>query len=389
MRDLKIYLTIATLLLLGYIAVEYNKPQPVNWEPTLYYGDKIPFGTYIFHRQLTDIFPEATVTNTNKSIYDEFHNSNLQPGNYFIIAKTASLSKLDFDEMLKYIKAGNNVFISAIDWKGHLTDTLGLETGARYLQKNPKLNFTNPHLKRVVDYRFDKGIPDQYFSSFDTARATVIGKNSAGDYNLLGFKFGKGNLYVCANPQLFTNYNLLKPTGADYAAKALSYLPVKPNVYWDEYQNHDIPTEESPMRVFFSYPALQWAYYISLFGLVLFLIYEVKRRQRIIPIINPLKNATLDFVKVVGQVYYERRDNANIAAKKILYLLNYLRDRYYLKTNKLDGEFIEALAQKTGIDIVFARELINCINYLGVQQRVNDHELIILNQLIEKFYSQS
>jgi len=141
--------------------------------------------------------------------------------------------------------------------------------------------------------------------------------------------------------------------------------------------------------VFFSYPNLQWAYYICLFSLVLFIIYDIKRRQRIIPIIEPLQNSTLDFVNVVGQVYYEKRDNANIAAKKILYLLASLRDKYQLKTNKLDSEFVEALAQKTSIDATFARELVNHINYLGVQKRVADSELITLNQLIEKFHKQS
>lgn len=389
MKDFKIYVVCATLLLLLYIVVEYNKPQPMNWEPTLYYGDQIPFGTYILHHQLKDIFPGSTVTNTNSSVYNEFHNGGLLPGNYLIIAKAVSFSKLDFDEMLKYIKAGNNVFISTMEWNGHLADTLKIETRTDYLKKNPELNFTNSKIKQANNYKFDKGINSQYFSEFDTAKAIVIGKNAYGKSNLLSFKFGKGNLYVCANPLLFTNYNLLNPHGADYAAKALSYLPSKQNIYWDQYQNHDIPDDLSPMRMFFSYPNLQWAYYICLFSLVLFIIYDIKRRQRIIPIIEPLQNSTLDFVNVVGQVYYEKRDNANIAAKKILYLLASLRDKYQLKTNKLDSEFVEALAQKTSIDATFARELVNHINYLGVQKRVADSELITLNQLIEKFHKQS
>ena len=390
MRDFKVYIIVASLLLLGYLIVQFNKPEPQNWEQTLYYGDQIPFGTYIFHRQLKDIFPDATVTNTNRSVYDEFHNNKPLPGNYIIIAKSLSMSKTDLDEMLTYIKAGNNVFISALNWGSYLTDSLKIATQPAFFEKKALgLNFTAPQLKQDSDYKFKKGVSNAYFRSFDTAKATVIGKNSLGKSNLLRFRFGKGSLFVCANPLIFTNYNLLDPKGADYTAKALSYLPVKENIYWDQYQNHDILDEESPMRVFFSHPSLQWAYYISLFSLILFMIYEVKRRQRIIPIIEPLKNSTLDFVTVVGQVYYEKRDNANIAAKKILYLFSYWRDHFRLKTNKLDGEFVEALAQKTGIEIGFARDLVNHINYLGVQNRVTDGELITLNNLIEKFYKQS
>ncbi len=389
MKDFKIYIATATLLLVLYIVAEYHKPQPVNWQPTLYMGDKIPFGTYVLYNRLKDIFPEGNVINTNKSIYDGFHNSQLQAGNYLIITNSLSFTKIDFNELIKYIKAGNTVFISSFEWKGYLADSLKIESTTTYTEKKSFINFTGDQLKQAADYKFDKGIANQYFSQFDTAKATVIGKNRAGKSNLLSFKFGKGSLFLCASPKLFTNYSFLTPQGADYAAKALSYLPVKQNIYWDEYQNHDIADEESPMRVFFKNPNLQWAYYFSLFSLVLFIIYEVKRRQRIIPIIEPLKNSTVDFVNVVGQVYYERRDNANIAYKKILYLLGYIRDKYQLKTNKLDNEFINALSEKSGSDVGFIRQLTDHINYLGVQQRVTDHELIMLNQLIEKFYNQS
>jgi len=388
MKDFKIYIIAASLLLVLYVVIEYNKPKPVNWQATLYYDDKIPFGTYVFYHQLDDIFAGARVTNTNKSIYNLFTSERLS-GNYIIVAKSVNFTKVDFNELVKYIEAGHTVFITSFEWGGYLSNTLEIRTKTESDKEKTSLNFTNNLLKRTKDYRFDKNISDDYFSNFDTARATVISKNAAGNSTYLSFKFGQGKLLICANPLLFTNYSLLTPQGADYAAKALSYLPANQNIYWDEYQNHDIEDEKSPMRVFFNNPSLQWAYYLSLFTLLVFVLFEVKRRQRVIPVIEPLKNSTLDFVKVVGQVYYEKRDNTNIAYKKILYLLSYWREQYQLKTNKLDNEFIDALAHKTGLELIFARELVDYINYLTNQSRVTDHELIVLNQLIEKFNSQS
>ena len=166
-------------------------------------------------------------------------------------------------------------------------------------------------------------------------------------------------------------------------------MPGAKYIYWDQYQNGDIPEDISPLRVFFSNPSLQWAYYLSLFSMVVFILYEVKRRQRIIPVIEPLQNSTLEFVTVVGQVYYEKRNNANIAHKKVLFLLEQIRNHYRLKTNKLDHEFIDTLYKKTGIDSQLATNLVNAINYISVQQQVTDWELINLNKFIEKFYSQS
>ena len=388
MKDFKIITWVGAILLLAYLVAQYNKPVPVNWSPTLYYGDKIPFGTYILHDQLKTIYPGSIIKRTNAPVYNALHNTGAK-GNYFIIASTINLNKLDYKELIKFIKAGNNVFMTAFNWDGFLADTLQLNTQAEYKKNNTSLNFVNPQLKRPNLYSFQRDICSQYFSVFDTAHAVVISQNTLKHANYISFAFGKGHLYLCANPQLFTNYSLLTPQGADYAAKALSYLPVQQNIYWDQYQNKDIEVDRSPLRVIFSNDSLRWAYYIALITALIYVIYEVKRRQRIIPVIEPLQNNTLDFVNVVGQVYYERRDNGNIAHKKITYLLEYWRTKYYLKTTVLNMEFVNALAQKSGIDTDFAKRLINLINYIHVQPKVNDEELIELNQAIEKFYSQS
>ena len=335
------------------------------------------------------MFPGSKVTNTNATVYNALRDSNTRPGNYIIIAKTVNINKNDFEELIKYIKAGNSVFISCFNFDGFLADTLNLSLNYEKLKGNTILNFTSNQLNRFSGYTFKREIGNQYFNTFDTARAKVIGKNNQGHSTYLSCKFGKGSLFLCANPCIFTNYGVLSKGGDDYVAKALSFLPVTQNIYWDEFQNGDIPGDDSPIRVFFNHPALQWAYYLSLCGMVIFILFEAKRRQRIIPIIEPLKNSTVDFVNVVGQVYYEKRDNTNIAHKKILYLLEHLRETYQIKTNKLDNEFIEKLSTKLGIEPKLATEFVNYIRYLDNQQTIIDRELIELNQLIEQLYSQA
>jgi hypothetical protein len=389
MRDFKIYFSLATIALVIYLVSQFSKPSPVNWNQSLYYNDKIPYGTYIFYRQLDKVFPASQVTKTNQNFYDLTHSKSISNGNYLIIANYVDFSKYDYQKMVKYMQAGNSIFIAAGGWGGILADTLSIQTDNEAKQSHVGLNFTNSNLRQAKDYKFDRDITSEYFSNFDTAHAVSLGKNNLGHSNFLRFSYGKGALYLCSTPLLFTNYSLLSNRGADYAEKALSYLPVTNHIYWDEFENHDIMEDDSPFRVFFNHESLEWAFYITLIGLVFFIFYEKKRRQRIIPIIEPLKNATLGFVNVVGQVYYEQRDNKNMAQKKILYFLEYLRTKYYLKTNVLDAEFIERLSFKAGIEASFAREIVNQVNYIEVQVQVTDHELILLNQLIEQFYIKS
>ncbi len=388
MKDFKIYIVLASLLLTGYMVAEYNKPAPTNWKSTLYYNDKIPYGTYIFHHQLNRLFPAAGIVKTNRSLSDFFQDSTTKPGNYIIVSHTLSISRPDVKALIKFISAGNHVFISAFDWDGPLADTLQLETRYSNL-KSESFHFTNPALHPAVAYTFDHNLGGQYFSGFDTAHAVSLSRNQNKNTTYLRFSYGKGSLFAFANPHLLSNYSLLTPQGASYMGKVLSYLPPVGRIYWDEFQNHDIAEDESPMRVFFSYESLRRAYYISLVSLLVFVCFEIKRRQRIIPVIEPLKNATADFVSVIGRVYYEQRNNKNIASKKVSYLADFIRTKYQLRADFKDINFISTLTHKTGIPQALIDDLIMHIKYIDVQPKVTDHELITLNHLIEKFYAQA
>ena len=116
--------------------------------------------------------------------------------------------------------------------------------------------------------------------------------------------------------------------------------------------------------------------------------YEIKRRQRIIPVIERPKNSSVEFVNVVGRVYYQQRNNRDIAEKKITYLLEYIRNKYRLKTIDLNQEFREALINKSGANADLIDDILEQIKYLKAGQMVRDDQLIRLNKNIEEFYRQ-
>src|SRR5690606_28020185 len=130
----------------------------------------------------------------------------------------------------------------------------------------------------------------------------------------------KGSFYLSSVPGAFTNYYVLKPRQNRYAAQALSHLPVAP-VWWDEYQKQGPVGDSSVFRVLLCHDALTWAYYIALGALFLFVVFESKRTQRIIPVLEKPRNTTLEFVKVIGNLYYNHRDHRAIAEKKVNYFL--------------------------------------------------------------------
>ena len=391
MKDFKIYIIIASLLLTSYFIVEFNQPKPVVWTPTYLKNDKIPFGTYILYNRINDIFPGDSVKVFREPVYNVINDYQINSATYIIICEQINLNEYDINKLKGFIKKGNDVFISAQYYGDQFKKDLKLETDVNYGADSitDKIHFVNKHFEENKKYPLRKNQSDTYFSEIDTAHAISLAQNDSLKSIFIKYSFGKGNLYLNSNPQSFTNYSLINADGAEYVAKVLSYLKNNKVIIWDEYYTQGREGDESIMRVFFRSPPLKWAYYIALISLILFVIYEKKRRQRIIPVIEPLKNSTVDFVNVVGQVYYEQRNNLNIAEKKTLFFLEYLRSRYYLKTTNLDAEFAELLSHKTGVAFSLAQDLVGHLSLIGLQKQVTDHELIQLNQLIEQFYTQS
>lgn len=391
MSGLRKYLIIGSLFIIGYLLIQYFKPKPTNWKTTYLSEDKIPFGTYILRQRIEDIFPGAKVKTVQNPIYNTLKEKPNGTSNLFIIGSNLKVDSLDYREMVKYMQNGNNIFLAAYQIRGVLLDTLKLNISSDFdfqSERKYPINFTNPTLKRELDYYFDKGISEQFFSKIDTSRAIVLGRKAGEQANFLQYKYGKGSLFILPNPQLLTNYSLLKEDGADYAAKALSYLPKAATLIWDEHFTRPDTQNKSVLRVFFQYDQLRWAYYIALFSLLAFVLFEIKRRQRIIPIILPLKNTSIEFAKVVGRVYYLQRNNRDIAEKKVVYLFEYIRNRYRLNTNNFNQEFKEALINSSSATAETIEELLTEIASLNAGQMVSDQQLIRLNKLIEQFYKQ-
>ena len=391
MRGLKLYLVLSGVGMLLYLIAQYYKPKPTDWNPSYLKEDKIPFGTYILYNELESIFPKARITPSRLPVYNALKDEKFERTNYLLIAGEVKMDGYDYEELVKFMEKGNHVLIAAYQMNGILSDTLNLRMNsvAKIGGKGTPINFVNPDLKEKHNYVFNNDLGDQYFSMVDTLRATALGRNANGEVSFVKYTFGKGALFMLPSPKLLSNYNLLNPAGAAYIAKVLSHLPAAERVIWDENNTKGNVDDESVLRVLLRHDSLSWAYYLALTGLLIFILFEMKRRQRIIPIIEPLKNTSVDFVKTVGKVYYQQRDNRDIVQKKISYFLEYIRINFRLKTTKLDAEFTSDLALKSGVNETAVQQLIKMINNVNNAAVVSDHELINLNKLIEKFYKQA
>jgi hypothetical protein len=133
-------------------------------------------------------------------------------------------------------------------------------------------------------------------------------------------------------------------------------------------------------------PGLAKAMWLLLILMLIIYLFESKRKQRAIPIIKPLTNASVDFVKTIGRLYFQRHDNKNLAQKMTVHFQDHVRGRYGIRAALTDPEFEKRLAWKTGYDLNAIKDLLYYMNMLQDEPDVSEEGLLELNRKLEHFY---
>lgn len=376
-----------------FVTIKLLSPKQYNWSMTFAHDDKNPYGAYALSKLLPGLFPGEKISHSYKTLY-EVKDSLADADNIIIIGSNFSADKEDTKVLLEHVEKGGSALISAQYFWGHFSDTLNVTTYDYFFksghifgkQDTSILRFANAQLDTAHEFFYRRDNIHNYFNRFDTTRTTIIAKNDY-DYPVtIRLKIGKGNLILNSTPLIFSNIYLLSSHNHQFISKTLSYLP-KENVTWTEYYHLGRMEAASPLRFILTNEPLRWAYYITLISLLMFMIFEMKRRQRIIPIIKPLGNTTLEFVNTIGNLYYQRGDHKNIAEKKINFFMDQLRSKYWLNTTHLDEIFITTMAKKLGREEQDVRKLINVINAIRSKEKITAEELLELNKCMGDFES--
>ena len=382
------YIIYLTLIIGVFVIIKLMSPKQYDWSVTLAHEDKNPYGTYALHELLAK-FASAPVQSNYKTLY-ELKDSIGERDNIVIIATRFNAQKEDVEVLLEKVHSGATAFIASNYFSGNLADSLGIaaftdlsqqevlvqDTATLYLTYQEADSTLYPYLRQNIL---------NYLGRVDSVKATVLARNEWDKPVAVKINHGKGALILNTTPLAFTNIHLLSNNNHGFAAGLLSFLP-SGKVWRTEYYHVGRREAGSPLRFILQSEPLRWAYYLLLISLLVFILAEVKRKQRIIPVITPLANSTLEFVSTIGNLYFQKSDHRNIAEKKILFFLEQVRNHYFLSTTKRDEHFIDLLSRKSGHDPKVVAELVRQINAVSVGNNVSSQDLIKLNSQIEKFW---
>jgi hypothetical protein len=367
--------------------------------PKYGYKDKEPMGGYIAYHYINSLFNFGVTDVIDKSFSKLRYEINYNKSLYIIVAKAVFMSKDDLESMMNYVGNGNTLFISAEYIDEKLIDTLGAKVSFDFStffaqseydmeKKDTWLSLAHETVRDKQRYGFFFVPFNNRVISYDTSVTQELGYNEMQDPNFIAINHGQGKFILHIAPAAFSNYFLLTGKNKEYLEKTFSYLNAETNsVYWDNYYRLRRSTEDFSIVNFFKkHIQLYFAFLLTLAGLLIFIAFGGKRRQRFVPEKIPNANATISYTETIGRLYLQKKDNRNIALKMFTYFLEQVRNNYYLNTQTLNNEFSEALSRKSGVSEPRVKHLLQLMDDTDRASNVSDTQLLELHNLIQEYF---
>jgi hypothetical protein len=394
MFNLNRYWILLCLLLVGYGLFEFYRPKPLDWRDSYSNKDKIPFGGEVIYKLLPEIMGGQQVKSLRVPPYNHLEQDSFskEKTSYIFINNEFKIDENDQKALLRYVGNGNSVFISAYDFPDSIMKVLGVKAMLHKMTKQDTakyVNFVNPGLRDKKGYIFPRDDGRNYLKVTNGSKVILLAANEDHEPVFVQVNYGKGQFFLHNLPLAFTNFFVVDSLTNRHAFKALSYLPKQP-VFWDEYQKQGRygENENSVFRYIVSQPALRTAYYLALVGLLLFVVFSGKRTQRVIPVVNPPRNVSLEFVQTIGNMYYKKGDHANMAGKLIQNFWIYVRERFGITAGQFgENEIFSVLAVKSGLEPTDMNALQTEIE--DESGKWTGDRILDLNKKLEDFYKRT
>jgi len=174
-------------------------------------------------------------------------------------------------------------------------------------------------------------------------------------YNFIKIPYGKGSIYIYSSPILLTNYFVKEKQGLNHSEEILSVLS-KGKIFWDEVaaqdrssnkkNNHHAP---SYLKYILANESLRWAWYLLLATVLVYIIFESKRKHRIIPVMETVTNTSIEYVETTGRLYAQIGNHRKLIQLNMRLFLSTIQQKYGVKVDLSSETSIEWLATKSGI----------------------------------------
>ncbi len=374
------------VFLLIIFLFQLQMPRKFVWSPTFDAHDENPFGCAVFDSVCRKLLPRGYEV-SDKFLSKLFAEDSTGRRNILLVAKRFDMDSVDIASLRALAAAGSRVMIVMEDAGYHFEDSFSISFGYGWFSASRLQHLARDTRDTLVwtDTRGNYsermyGIHSELINTFrflnaDTLRVIPIVRNLTkgedryfvkdGSENeveevrfvkfthALSMPYGKGEIIMVSMPLLFTNYGILDDSIRPLLLRLVSLVSDRPLVRTQAYNNKkDIPSE-SPLKFILKSDPLRSAFYMLIAGIFLFMLFTAKRRQRVIPVAETPVNRELEFVKLIGTLYFQRKDHTDLVKKRFAALADTFRREMQVDILEAtdDERTFARVAGKTGIEV--------------------------------------
>lgn len=390
-----------------------------NWNESYRYDKKQPYDLFALY-ELMEARPEGLVfVEDSLTILKE---TEAPSANYVFIGSHAYYNERSVTQLLNFVERGNTAFIAADDLPEDLAHHLfGDDCYYNFYDDSERIGILS--IDTVVmqfkdedrDYTLfnvyghePRNRPTRYLNGgmlCDTLLDNeVLGTLDYHNINFTRLGWGDGNFYFHNNPIFFTNYYVVDSLQHEYAETALATLNEGP-VFWDEASRvppsvarqtnnkqgqgysggRNLLTGNEALSYIQEQPPLALAWYTLLLATLLYVIFQGKRRQRIIPIVNQRENSSKRFIDTISRLVYKKGHHIALARQELASLRFFLQNRFNIRWK--EGEPPPGnLAGLIGGDKEVAYRALVEIRFVQSKKHLTDGELLRFYRAIEPLY---
>ena len=408
----RILAALACCTLLGCVGTDWSE----NYDPS----GQDPFDLLAL-RELLAARPESFTTLTSRRQLSEL--DTLQAATYLFVGAYPYYTDTALTRLLDYVERGNEAFLATRELPEDLAWELfdGDCEAVDHYDYAAEL-FPSVYLDSVRMYRYPRGdsfhltgfrywepahvalnlIEEDVLCAVDADHQVLGGIDTVG-LNFIRVTYGQGAFYVHTNPIFFTNWYLLDSLQYRYAENVLSVIGERP-IAWDEgshryrrsssgasaternYQGgRNLLSGNQTLRYIMEHRALAFAWYTLLAGVLLYVIFRGKRRQRIIPVLPERENSSRRFIDTISRLVRQKGNHAALAQRELAALRFHLNQRLGIRWAEGHPPPPE-LAERSGLPAEVVGRALTQIRVVEGGRPLEDGDLLRFYRAIEPLY---
>lgn len=401
MKGSRIYILSVVLLAVVLMFIQMRLPHDFIWQESFATDDREPYGCFVFDSIMRQTLPHGYEVK-NLSIHKLSKECREKKQNVLIVAPLISLSGSDCRSLKRLAEGGSDIIVAARNTNDSQTDSvLKKEFGIRYVAyayvtEYEVLNAVKTNnMKHVFDsirWNHDDVFPQKEYRCYafvTNPYLLVLDENHKG--RVLAYtgekvvayrmRLGKGSITFVSTNLAFTNYGVISSSISGYTMRLMSQIAGRHVVRTTTFlpsPDKAVGGYESPTGYFFKEPPLRLALLLSVCAVIIFMIFNARRRQRAIPVLPTKKSNSLEFTQLIGSLYWQSHDNTDLVRKKYSLFCDKIRRQTGIDIGNVadDENNFSQLSRHTGIGSEEIKRMILNARFLTFKEiGISDNEL--------------